>query len=91
MVKTVTASIVYILCTLTSAACAVLLARAYARSHERLLFWSSLCFVGLCTNNALLFLDVVVLPTQVDLSVWRLVPALLGIAALCYGLITEAE
>jgi hypothetical protein len=86
----VTASIVYILCTLTSAACAVLLARAYARSHERLLFWGSLCFVGLCANNAMLFADIVLLP-NVDLSVWRLVPALLGIAALCYGLIAEAE
>lgn len=86
-----TASIVYILCTLTSAACALLLARAYARSHERLLFWSSLCFAGFCANNALLFVDVVILPPQIDLSTWRLVPALLGIAALCYGLIVEAE
>ncbi|HEY1976941.1 MAG TPA: DUF5985 family protein [Candidatus Baltobacteraceae bacterium] len=85
-----TASIVYILCMLTSAACAVLLARAYVRSRERLLFWSSLCFAGLCANNAMLFIDVVLLP-QVDLSIWRLVPALLGIAALCYGLIMEAE
>lgn len=85
-----TASIVYVLCTLTSAACAVLLARAYARSRERLLFWSSLCFAGLCINNAMLFIDIVMLP-QIDLSVWRLVPALLGIAALCYGLVMEAE
>ncbi|HZY98688.1 MAG TPA: DUF5985 family protein [Candidatus Baltobacteraceae bacterium] len=85
-----TASIVYVLCTLTSAACAVLLARAYARSRERLLFWSSLCFVGLCANNAMLFVDIVMLP-QIDLSVWRLIPALLGIAALVYGLVVEAE
>lgn len=91
MVTTVTASIVYILCTLTSAACALLLARAYARSHERLLFWSALCFGGFCANNALLFVDVVILPPQIDLSTWRLVPALLGIAALCYGLIMETE
>lgn len=91
MVTTVTVSIVYILCTLTSAACTLLLARAYARSRERLLFWSALCFAGFCANNALLFVDVVVLPTQIDLSTWRLVPALLGIAALCYGLILEAE
>lgn len=86
-----TASIVYILCTLTSATCALLLARAYARSRERLLFWSFLCFLGLCANNALLFVDVVLLPSQIDLSVWRLVPALMGIAALCYGLVMEAE
>lgn len=86
-----TASIVYILCTLTSAACAILLGRAYARSRERLLFWSFLCFLGLAANNALLFVDVVILPVQIDLSVWRVVPALVGIAALCYGLILEAE
>jgi hypothetical protein len=89
-VTNVTASVVYILSTLTSATCAVLLARAYSRSRQRLLFWSCLCFVGLCANNALLFVDVVMLP-QTDLSMWRLVPALLGIAALCYGLIMEAD
>ena len=84
------ASFVYILCTITSAACAVLLARAYARSHERLLFWSALCFAFFCANNAMLFVDIVLLPNA-DLSIWRLVPALLGIAALCYGLVLEAE
>ena len=55
------------LCTLTALACAVLLLRAYARSRFRLLLWSGLCFAGLTLNNALLVLDRVVLPTQVDL------------------------
>lgn len=84
------ASIVFILCTLTSAACAILLARAFLRSGQRLLFWSTLCFIGLSLNNALLFIDIVMLP-DVDLSVWRLIPALAGVAALCYGLIMETE
>jgi hypothetical protein len=37
----------------------------------------------------MLFVDVIVLTNAVDLSVWRLVPALLGIGLLCYGLIEE--
>jgi hypothetical protein len=82
------ASIVYIACTLTSAACVVLLLRAYLRSRQRLLFWSTLAFTGLCINNVLLYVDVIVLPT-VDLSLVRLIPALLGVAALCYGLLME--
>jgi hypothetical protein len=40
-------------------------------------------------NNVLLFVDVIVLTTSVDLSVWRLVPALVGVGLLCYGLIEE--
>ncbi|HTU68940.1 MAG TPA: DUF5985 family protein [Candidatus Baltobacteraceae bacterium] len=84
------ASIIYILCTITSGACMVLLIRGYVRTRTRLLFWSALCFAGLCLNNAVLFIDIVLLP-QVDLSVWRLVPAILGLAAMCYGLIMEVE
>jgi hypothetical protein len=84
------ASIVYALCTLTSAVCALLLLRAYARTRQGLLFWSFICFSGLCANNALLFADLELLP-NVDLSVWRLVPAIIALAALCYGLISEAE
>jgi len=85
----ITAEIVYLLCTLTSLACAVLLFRGYRRSGTRLLLWSAVCFGCLCINNILLFFDVIVLGVNVDLSVWRLLPALLGIAALCYGFIEE--
>lgn len=84
------ADIVYALCVLTSLACAVLLWRGYRRSHARLLMWSSLCFMGLAMNNALLIVDLHVLP-DVDLSVWRTVPALIGIALLVYGLVWDAE
>ena len=86
----ITASLVYIACTLTSAVCVALLVRAYSRTRQPLLFWSALCFAGLCANNALLFVDVILLPS-VDLSVWRLTPALLGLVALCYGLIVEVD
>ncbi|MEO8217608.1 MAG: DUF5985 family protein [Acidobacteriota bacterium] len=81
-------SIIYALCALTSVTCAVLLLRGYFRNKVRLLLWSGLCFVGLGLNNVLLFIDVRVVP-DVDLSVWRTLPALIGIAVLLYGLIWE--
>lgn len=84
-----TAEIVYLLSTATSLVCAWLLARGYKRSGTRLLMWSSLCFAGLCLNNAVLFVDNIILPQSIDLSVWRLLPALIGVALLCYGLIEE--
>ncbi len=84
------ASIIYVLCALTSLACAVLLLRGYARTRMRLLLWSGLCFVGLALNNALLVVDLILIP-DVDLSTWRLVPAAVGVAVLLYGLVWEAE
>ncbi len=82
---------VYLLCALTSVACAVLLLRGWWRSHARFLLWSSLCFVALALNNILLFIDKVVFPTQVDLTIWRTVPAVIGLALLLYGLIWDTE
>jgi hypothetical protein len=82
-------SIVYVLCALTSIACALLLVRGYRRSRVALLLWSSLCFVGLAINNLLLFVDLVLLRTQVDLSIWRSVPALIGFGLVLYGMIQE--
>lgn len=84
------ATAVYVLCAVTSFACALLLFRGYTRSRMRLLLWSSLCFVGLFLNNVVLFIDRTVW-TQVDLSLWRNIPAVLGVALLLYGLIWEAE
>lgn len=83
------AEIVYILCTLTSLVCMWLLLRGYRRSRTRLLMWSGLCFAGLCLNNAVLFVDNIIFRYGPDLSVWRLLPALVGVALLCYGLIEE--
>lgn len=84
------ANLVYVLCALTSVACAVLLYRGYRRSHARLLFWSAVCFVGLAANNLLLIVDLRVVPA-IDLSAWRLVPALIGVGALVFGLIWETR
>jgi hypothetical protein len=79
---------IYALCALTSLACAALLLRGYARTGVRLLLWSGLCFVGLAANNAILFIDFRIVP-DTDLSVWRTIPALLGLGFLLYGLIWQ--
>ena len=80
---------IYILCALTSVLCTMLLVRGYRQSRARLLFWSAWCFVGLALNNVLLILDVRVL-TQVDLEIWRAVPAVAGVSLLVYGLVWES-
>ena len=81
--------VVYILCALTSLACAVLLWRGWRQTRARLLFWSMLCFVGLFLNNALLVVDTQVVATM-DLALIRMLPALLGATALVYGLIRDS-
>jgi hypothetical protein len=82
---------VYLLCALTSLTCAVLLWRGWKRSRARLLFWSMLCFVGLFLNNLLLVIDDTRMMPQVDLALVRMLPALLGAAALVYGLVWDSE
>lgn len=85
------AATVYILCALTSIACAVMLVRGYLRSRARLLLWSSICFVGFAINNGLLYVDKVLLGPETDLSIIRTVAALGGLLVLLYGLIFDAE
>jgi hypothetical protein len=83
-----TAEAVYLLSTITSFTCSALLLRGYRRTGSRLLMWSAICFACLCVNNVLLCLDLIVF-TSVDLSVWRLLPAVLGVALLCYGMVEQ--
>jgi hypothetical protein len=82
------AEVVYVLCALTSVVCATLLFRAWIVNRVRLLLWCLLCFVGLALNNVMLFIDKIVTP-QTDLSVWRALPATVGVALLVYGLVTD--
>jgi hypothetical protein len=82
------ASVVYALCALTSAGCAMLLVRGYARQRTPLLLWSSLCFVGLAVNNVLLYADLVLVP-DVDLSLWRGLTGMGSLMVLLYGLIWD--
>ena len=81
---------IYLLCTLTSLACACLLLGSYRRTRFRLLFWSGAAFAGLTVNNLFLLLDKIVLP-DVDLLPARLVSALVALLLLLYGLIDEKD
>ncbi|HEV2560751.1 MAG TPA: DUF5985 family protein [Rhizomicrobium sp.] len=84
------AALIYSLCALVALTCAFLLLRAYARQRYRLLLWSGFCFAGLTVNNILLVLDKIYLPL-IDLSILRLLVALLSITVLLYGLIWDAD
>lgn len=85
------AGIIYSLCALTSLVCAVLLLAAWWRSRYRLLLWSGICFAGLAISNAVLVVDKLLTPPEVDLSTWRYVITLISMLFLLYGLIWNAE
>jgi uncharacterized paraquat-inducible protein A len=82
---------VYVLGMFVALACGVLLARGYRRSRHRLLLWSSICFLGLSLSNALLYLDLSVLPTQIDLHLMRRAVTAVSFLVLLYGLIWDSE
>jgi hypothetical protein len=54
------------------------------------LLWGGLCFSGLTLSNVLLVLDKLVLP-DANLSLPRLVVALVAMWTLLYGLIWDSE
>lgn len=85
------ASFVYLLGTIVTLVCAVLLLRGYAGSKRKLLLWSGLCFLGLTISNALLCIDLIFLPNQVNLYLWRLGTAAAAMTLLVYGLVIESE
>jgi hypothetical protein len=70
--------------------CAFLLLRAYARVRKRLLLWSGLCFAGLAISNAMLFVDLTLVPND-SLYTWRLSVAAASMLLLLYGLIFESD
>jgi hypothetical protein len=84
------AAVVYLLCALTSALCAVLLLRAWFGQRQRLVLWTGLGFAGLAVNNALLLLDRSVLP-DVDLQLLRDASGLIAVSVLLAGLIWESR
>ena len=79
---------VYLLCAVTSIACAAMLLRSYFELRTRLLLWSSLCFGGFAVNNALLFINLAVVPSM-DLSMLRSLTALGAVSLLLVGLIWD--
>lgn len=88
--------VIYLLCLGTSITCALLLLRAWFGSRVRFLLWASLCFCMIAVNNALLFLDRVVLPNVdgvfgLTFGTWRGLSALLGFILLFRGLIWDVD
>ncbi|MFS2112262.1 DUF5985 family protein [Sphingomonas sp. Sphisp140] len=83
-------AVVYILCFVTSTACAWLLGRTWHRSRAPLLFWSALCFVLLSANNLFLILDMLVIH-DIDLSPVRGLLSLGAVAVLLFGFIWNQE
>jgi len=70
--------------------CAVLLLRAYVSTRHRLLLWSGLCFAGLTIANALLIMDLWVVP-DISLRTWRLGVAAASTLLLVWGLVFGSE
>ena len=84
------ADVVYVLCALTSLACAVLLLRAWRQRRVELLLWSGLSFVGFAAANIALMVDKLAAP-GVDLVLLRTLPVIFGLCVLLYGLIWETR
>lgn len=82
---------VYILCSVTSILCAILLLRGWRSTRAPLLFWASLCFICLALDNIVVVLDFVVTGPDVDLFWLRTPLALAGMLVLVYGLIRETR
>ena len=83
--------LVYLLGTVVSLLCAILLLRAYGKVRMKLLLWSGLCFVGLTISNALLCIDLILLSDDIDLYMARLSTAAASMLLLLYGLVFESE
>lgn len=83
-------AVVYILCFLTSAACAWLLGRSYRINGAPLLLWSSICFAFLAANNLVLVADLLVFP-GLDLKLARLLLALAAVVSLIWGFVWQLE
>ena len=81
---------VYILCFLTSSACAFLLARNYKRTSARLLMWSALCFLFLAFNNLVVIVDLLLVPSA-DFRLLRVGLSLAGVSVLLVGFVWDRE
>ena len=83
--------LVYLMCFVTSALCAVLLVRQYRTAALPVLLWSSACFVLLALSNLVVVVDQLMLDPGISLRPLRLVLTLLAVSVLLFGFIWEAE
>jgi hypothetical protein len=84
------AHVVYLLCVLTSALCALLLLRAHARTGRRFLLWCAISFIFLAINNAFVLVDLMWFP-EGDLVAYRQLAALVAVGVLIYGFMWELD
>lgn len=91
------ANTIYVLCVLTSLACAIMLIRGWLKSRARFLMWCALCFTCLALNNAMLFIDRAVYPDDtlhivgIELGILRGSTTVIGFALLFWGLIWDLD
>lgn len=79
---------IFALSAITALLCCLLLLRGYMRNRVRLLFWAGVCFFALALENVVLIINEY---TTADLTVFRLLVPLVGLLALLYGLLWEAD
>ncbi len=84
------AETIYVLCALLSAICAGLLLRQHRQAATQLTFWSGVGFAGLAVSNALLVIDMMIMP-GVDLAIWRSGLALVALVGMLFGFIMQAH
>jgi hypothetical protein len=82
--------LIYSLCAATALACAALLWRSFRQNKVRLLFWSSVCFLGLAAESVLLYVDRITFK-DLDLSMYRHLVGLAALLSLIYALIWESK
>jgi hypothetical protein len=82
---------VYLLSAGTALLCSLLLLRSYFNNNARLLLWSGLCFIALTIDNAVLFIDLVILGPDATLGLVRKLTSLFGLSLLIYGLIWDVK
>ena len=81
---------VYGLCALTSMTCFALLFRQYRRTRSRIALWSSVAFLFFTGANAILFVDLIVVP-QIDLRIWGNLANLAGGLTLLMALTDRSD
>ncbi len=84
-------TVIYLLCLAASVGCALLLVRSYLRNRTSLLLWTAICFFFIAMNNLFVVIDLVVLPTAIDLLPLRRLASLLAVSVLLFGFIWETE
>ncbi|MGE3177202.1 MAG: DUF5985 family protein [Vicinamibacterales bacterium] len=81
---------VYILCTLTSSLVALLLLREHWQTASRLLFWGAMSFVAMSASNALVLVDLVILP-DVNLALVRASTFCLATVLFLVGIMKDVD